>query len=136
MLERLLPSLPLRGRPSAPHDAATADWARLRAPLTDRDRVLLSTTHVWLRSVPKPLHPKRLCRFYPRVANRLAEAWGDHERTDRLLDDLLNDRRGKRRGFPERIVLELERLERFHARRPRLSRALALSERLRLWARL
>lgn len=133
MLERLLPQL--RARDGAAADNAAVDWVRLRAPMTDRDRVLLSPTHLWLRSIPTPLHPKRLCRFYPRVANRLAEAWEDHGRTDRLLDELLNDRRGMRRGFPERIMFELERLERFHARRPRFSRALGLSDRLRLWTR-
>ncbi len=132
MLEYLLPSL--RARVATDADGSV-DWARVRAPATDRDRVLLSPTHLWLRSIPTPLHPKRLCRFYPRVANRLAEAWDDPERTDRLLDELLNDRRGKRRGFPDRITMELQRLERFHARRPRFGRSLAFGERLKLWAR-
>lgn len=132
MLEHLLPSL--RARVATGADGSV-DWTLVRAPATDRDRVLLSPTHLWLRGIPTPLHPKRLCRFYPRVANRLAEAWDDPERTDRLFDELLNDRRGKRRGFPERVTMELQRLERFHARRPRFGRSLALGERLRLWAR-
>ena len=63
MLERLLPDLPVRDHPSTAHDGSMTEWARLRAPLTDRDRVLVSTTHVWLRGIPTPLHPKRLCRF-------------------------------------------------------------------------
>lgn len=130
MLENLIPRL--RIRPAVGPDG-TPDWSRVRAPMSDRDRVLQSSTHLWLRSVPTPLHPKRLCRYYPRVANRLAEAWDDLERTDRLFDELLNDRRGKRRGFPERITVELQKLERFHARRPRFSRTLALGERLRIW---
>ncbi|MCW5667355.1 MAG: hypothetical protein KIT35_26255 [Piscinibacter sp.] len=132
MLEQLIPRFRLQP-PTGPDGAP--DWSRVRKPVTDRDRVILSTTHLWLRNVPTPLHPKRLCRYYPHVANRLAEAWDDVERTDRLFDELLNDRRGKRRGFPERITLELQKLERFHARRPRFGRPLALGERLRWWVR-
>ena len=132
MLDQLIPRF--RIRPTIGPDGVP-DWTRVRAPVPDRDRVLQSATHLWLRSIPTPLHPKRLCRYYPRVANRLAEAWEDAERTDRLFDELLNDRRGKRRGFPERIVMELQKLERLHARRPRFGRALALGERLRLWSR-
>ncbi|MBX3605427.1 MAG: hypothetical protein KF788_09150 [Piscinibacter sp.] len=132
MLERLISQ---NRAPLGVSADGTTDWTSWRAPMTDRDKVLLSPTHFWLRSIPTPLHPKRLCRFYPRIANRLAEAWDDHDRTDQLFEDLLNDRRGKRRGFPERIIFELQRLERFHARRPRFTRALALAERLRLWAR-
>lgn len=130
MLERLIPRL--RNQPG-PSDDGQPDWARLRAPLPERDRVLQSSTHLWLRSIPTPLHPKQLCRYYPRVANRLAETWHDPELTDRLLDELINDRRGKRRGFPERIADELRKLERFHARRPRLNRASALGDRLGWW---
>ena len=122
MLENLIPRL--RGRPDAATESP-GDWTRVRAPARDRDRVLQSSTHLWLRSIPTPLHPKQLCRHYPRVANRLADAWADAQRTDELLDELLNDRRGRRRGFPDRIVLELQKLERFHARRPRVG----------LWAR-
>jgi len=132
MLEKLLPSLRTR---VATRTDGSVDWTKVRAPMSDNDRALTSPTHLWLRGIPTPLHPKRLCRFYPRVANRLAQTWDDAERTDQLFEELLTDRRGKRRGFPERVMMELQRLERFHARRPRFGRSLALGERLRLWAR-
>jgi len=138
MLDRLLPHAESPRTPSAasaPTDDAPLDWARQRAPLTDQDRVLLSQTHLWLRRIPTPLHPKQLCRYHPRIANRLAQSWDDHEATGRLLDELLIDRRGKRRGFGERITLEIQRLERFHARRPRFERMKTLGERLRDWVR-
>lgn len=51
---------------------------------------------------------------YPRVVNRLALCWNDAALTDRLLDDLLIGRRGKRKGFPGPVAEELLRLRRFH----------------------
>jgi len=104
----------LFGRP--PRHAAV-DWSRTRAPLVDDDRVMLSHTHAWLRSIPNGMHPKQLCRHYPRIANRIANRWVDVQATDRLLMDLMVDRRGNRMGFPPRIRQEIERLYGLHAKR-------------------
>ena len=93
------------------------DWSRTRAPLVDEDRVMLSHTHGWLRSIPNGLHPKQLCRHYPRIANRIASHWLDVRATDRVLMDLMVDRRGNRMGFPPRIRQEIERLYGLHAKR-------------------
>lgn len=93
-----------------------ADLTELRAPLGDADRVLLSDTHLWLRRIPGRLQPKQLCRFYPRVANRLAACWNDPVAFEKLLHDLLVDRRGGRAGFSPRIVVELQVLGRFRKR--------------------
>jgi hypothetical protein len=93
------------------------DWSRTRAPLVDDDRVMLSHTHSWLRSIPNGMHPKQLCRHYPRIANRIATSWGDVPAVDRLLMDLMVDRRGNRMGFPPRIRQELDRLYGLHAKR-------------------
>jgi hypothetical protein len=92
-------------------------WERARAPLADDDRVMQSHTHAWLRSIPNGLHPKQLCRHYPRVANRIAMAWHELPQVDRLLTDLMVDGRGNRLGFPPRIRHELDRLYGLHARR-------------------
>ena len=89
-------------------------WSR--APARDRDRILLSQTHIWLRLIPSALLPKHVCRHHPHVANRFAESWGDMERIQQLVDDLLIDRRGGRKGFSQRVRIEIEELERFHAR--------------------
>jgi hypothetical protein len=93
------------------------DWSRTRAPLVDDDRVMLSHTHAWLRSIPNGMHPKQLCRHYPRVANRIATKWADVAAVDRLLMDLMVDRRGNRMGFPPRIRQEIDRLYGLHAKR-------------------
>jgi hypothetical protein len=94
-----------------------ADWSQTRAPLIDDDRVMLSHTHSWLRSIPNGMHPKQLCRHYPRIANRIATNWSDVPLVDRLLMDLMVDRRGNRMGFPPRIRQELDRLYGLHAKR-------------------
>ena len=94
-----------------------ADWSQTRAPLVDDDRVMLSHTHSWLRRIPNGMHPKQLCRHYPRIANRIAISWPDVPAVDRLLLDLMVDRRGNRMGFPPRIRQELDRLYGLHAKR-------------------
>ena len=69
-------------------------------------------------SFPGPQGPWVMCRYHPRLANRLVHCWGDRERLERFMDDLLTDRRGGRKGLSARAVSELEALERFHAIRP------------------
>ena len=87
----------------------SVDWVRVRSPQRDQDRVLQSPTHVWLRRIPSAIHPKHLCRYYPRIANRLAMAWGDKTEVEEIFEDLLQDRRGQRKGFSERVRVEIER---------------------------
>jgi hypothetical protein len=57
----------------------------------------------------------RLCELYPRVANRIAFGWVDPKTSEQLLDDLLNDRRGSRRGFAPPVLRELQRLREFNS---------------------
>jgi hypothetical protein len=106
--------------PAPAHQEAPGDpWARRRAPQRDADRSLTSATHVWLRTVPSGLHPKRLARMHPRIANLIASTWPDAEKTETLFEDLLTDRRGGRRGFPPVIVAELRQLQSLHRNRRR-----------------
>lgn len=94
-----------------------ADWSQTRAPLIDDDRVMQSHTHAWLRGIPNGAHPKQLCRHYPRIANRIAVNWEHLPVIDRLLTELMVDRRGDRKGFTPRIRQEIERLYSLHSRR-------------------
>jgi len=112
-LKALLGALPLAmgGRP---RDPRARTWKR--APARDKDRVLLSETHVWLRQIPSSLLPKHMCRHHAHVANRFAGCWGDKERVQGLIDDLLIDRRGARKGFSTRVRGEIEQLELLHVR--------------------
>jgi hypothetical protein len=101
-----------RLRDEAEPGKPVTDWRVKRAALVDSDKVLLSRTHLWLRRFPGHCQPKQLCRYYPRVANALAECWDDTALGDRLLIDLMTDSRGTRAGFPLRIVEELQLLRR------------------------
>jgi hypothetical protein len=89
---------------------------RLRGAVRPADRVLSLEGRLWLLRLPPSVQPKTLCRDYPRVANRLASHWPDELMTDVTFDDLLVDRRGGRRGFPETVLAELRRLRHFSVR--------------------
>ena len=67
--------------------------------------------------------PLELCNAYPRVANRIAQCWDDLAVTEAVLDDLLVDHRGGRKGFPAQIAVELLRLQSFHEERSHRTRA-------------
>jgi len=98
------------------HDPAVgaAGGAALRRPPRDCDQALTGTTRRWLRRLPPRRRPLLLCNRYPRVANRLSWGWDDAPRSAALLEELLEDRRGGRRGFPPGVVRELRRLREFN----------------------
>jgi hypothetical protein len=77
------------------------DWGQPQRRLPRAsDEALSGTARRWLRQLPSRRRPLRLCQLYPRVANRLAWSWHDAELTTQTFDDLLQDRRGGRQGFP------------------------------------
>lgn len=90
-------------------------YALTRRPSRETDLVLTGTTRRWLRQLPPRRRPVRLCELYPRVANRIAFAWADSKASDQLLDELINDRRGGRKGFTPPLKRELQRLREFNA---------------------
>jgi hypothetical protein len=87
-------------------------WERHRRKPQPTDRALAGATIDWLLALPPSLRPRQLCDQFPRVANAVAAAWADRAERARVLDDLLVDRRGGRRGFPVSVVREIEVLRR------------------------
>ena len=61
----------------------------------------------WLVELPPPLRPHSTCEQFPRVANAIAESWQDVPLCTSVLDCMLNDYRGGRRGFPATVQAEL-----------------------------
>jgi hypothetical protein len=61
----------------------------------------------WAGSLPPEVQPRTLLQRLPRIANVLARLWQDDIGLRRYLDDLLDDRREGRRGFPPEILNEL-----------------------------
>ena len=104
-----------RLQPAAGAEAASAQWVRARRPERECDRALTGTARQWLRRLPPRRRPLQLCMAYPRVANRIAWCWNDRTLSAQVLEDLLQDRRGGRRGFVPAIVRELQRLREFNA---------------------
>ena len=96
-------------------DSTTLDWAPQRRAPRACDEALNGTARRWLRGLPTRRRPLRLCQLYPRVANRLAWVWRDPELATQVLEDLLQDRRGGRLGFPAPVARELQRLAEFNA---------------------
>jgi hypothetical protein len=90
-------------------------WSAARRAPRHSDEALNGTTRLWLRRLPAGRRPLRLCENYPRVANRLAWCWVDPVVRTQTIDDLLEDRRGGRSGFPACVVRELHRLRDFDA---------------------
>jgi hypothetical protein len=86
------------------------DWAPLRCAPRITDLSLTDVTRTWLHRLPPRRRPQRLSALFPRVATRIALCWNDAELAAQVLDDLLTDRRGGRRGFPAPVVRELHRL--------------------------
>jgi len=85
-------------------------------PQQQWERVLSPAAHVWLMKLPASVRPNHLADTFPRIANRLALVWRDATLVDKVLDDLLVDKRGGRRGFPAEVSAELLRLHSFHER--------------------
>ena len=96
-----------KARPKSPK--AAADPAALRDPAR-QEQALKPHTLEWAERLPAGKRPHELMQRYPRVANRLALCWNDRALTNRLLEDLLVDRRGGRQGFPPLVRSELVRI--------------------------
>jgi hypothetical protein len=58
-----------------------------------------------------------LARRFPHVLNQLSAVWGDLPVAAELIDDLLVDRRGGRRGFPADVLAELLTVRRVAVKR-------------------
>ena len=85
-------------------------WVERRRSSLPSDRALTGHTMEWVMRLPSELRPVQLCERFPRVANAIALASTDSAQEQRMLTSLLTDRRGKRRGFPADVHLELERI--------------------------
>jgi hypothetical protein len=98
------------------HAGAPADarWVALRRRERATDFALTGTARRWLRQLPPRRRPLLLCMSHPRVANRIAWCWSDSALATQVLEDLLVDHRGGRRGFAPQVVRELRRLREFN----------------------
>jgi hypothetical protein len=90
--------------------AGASEWAgRRRKPLPS-DRALTGEAMDWVVSLPTALRPHTTCEHFPRVVNAVASSWGDPVFSLQVLDHMINDYRGGRRGFPPTVQHELAAL--------------------------
>jgi len=73
----------------------------------------LPVTFKWLAQLPPDVRPFHLLRQFPRVANAMATSWSYRENCRTVLYDLLIDKRGNRKGFPDDVLRELLALRRY-----------------------
>ena len=88
-------------------------WTHRRRSPLPTDRALTGATMNWMMRLPSDARPIRLSERFPRIANAIAQAWANPEHRESLLAGLLTDRRGKRRGFPLDVQVELMRLDKY-----------------------
>lgn len=97
---RALISRIARAAPEAGESADALSWALGPRQLT-RAAVRL------LEGLPPELRLVALRGQYPRVLNRVAEAWPSPPGFDALTRSLLIDERGQRQGFPMEVITEI-----------------------------
>jgi hypothetical protein len=85
--------------------------SKRRGPLPS-DRALTGAAMDWILALPPSVRPHTTCEQFPRVVNAIAEAWSDVPLSSRVLDHMINDYRGGRRGFPATVQAELTMLAR------------------------
>jgi hypothetical protein len=94
-------------------------WARVRRKTLATDRALTGRSMKWLADLPEELRPVITMQRYARVINVIVDAWPNAEDRDEVFENLLNDRRKGRRGFPIDVERELSALCLFASALPR-----------------
>lgn len=90
--------------------APARDPSLLRAPPDPASQVLSDCAIRWLSELPPEVRPLALPRDFVRIANRIADTWQDPDACLKYLDSLLFSDRPRKRGFPDRVGLEIAKL--------------------------
>jgi hypothetical protein len=88
------------------------NWEGKRTP--QQAEPLSDDARAWIAELPEAVQPRQLAIRYARLANRLCKVWGERLACERLLDDLMMDRRGGRKGFPLQVANELATLRDYY----------------------
>ena len=89
------------------------DWTEQRRSRVSE--ILLPRTSRWIATLPVDFQVPATAEAFPRIANELAALWSEQEELTDYLDELLMDRRGRRQGFPARVLSELHALRAYCA---------------------
>ena len=91
--------------------------ASMRQPPSRYDQALSLAAVAWLAELPENVAPLALANHYPRIVNRLSRFWDSPRMIDTYFEELLVDRRGRRQGFPKKVLTELYGLAEYHRAR-------------------
>jgi hypothetical protein len=94
-------------------------WLKVRRKPLATDRALTGRSMKWLAELPQDLRPLVTMQRYARVINSIVDAWPNADDRDEVFENLLNDRRRGRRGFPIDVERELSALCLFASMLPR-----------------
>ena len=87
-----------------------ADPAVMRQAPSPYDAKLSLAAVAWMGELPREVAPLAVANQYPRIVNRLSRFWDSPKMIEEYFVELLVDRRGKRKGFPRKVVDELHTL--------------------------
>lgn len=85
-------------------------WEGKRRKPLPTDRALTGAAMDWVISLPPSIRPHSTCEQFPRVVNAIASSWHDPPFSLQVIDHMINDYRGGRRGFPALVQAELTAL--------------------------
>jgi hypothetical protein len=74
---------------------------------TVEDNSIDANGKMLLDKLPEDIRPKVTVEKFPRIVNKLGTLWKRPDEFVTYLDELLVDKRGKRKGFPLSVALEL-----------------------------
>lgn len=92
------------------------DSPRLRRTPAPHDETLTWAARAMLREL-RDQRPTALLMRYPRILNRIGDLWRSPAEVEAYIRELVFDPRGGRRGFPESVIRDVERIRRRNASR-------------------
>src|SRR5712692_11375599 len=100
--------------PMKPIAMTQADYSKRRHQPEKDDLELGPAGQALLASIEQSARPMGLAAAFPRIVNRMAKLWKMPREMDRYFEELLTDTRGKRKGFPLNILMELSTLNDYY----------------------
>jgi hypothetical protein len=94
-------------------------WTKVRRKTLATDRALTGRSMKWLADLPEEVRPVVTMQRYARVINVIVDAWPSADDRDEVFENLLNDQRKGRRGFPIDVERELSALCLYSSALPR-----------------
>ncbi len=105
--------------PMKPNVTTQVDYSKRRHQPEKDDLELSAAGQALLAYIEESARPKELAAAFPRIVNHMAKLWKMPREMDRYFGELLTDTRGKRKGFPLNILMELSTLNDYYKAKTR-----------------